>query len=352
MQRGRLDGADRARAVAMRALLGRGLEQAGAQALARQLKQAERRDVAELNARTVELGGFLDALLDGGVVAPLLHVDEVDHDQAGEIAQAELATDFVSGLQIGLQRGLFDVALTGGAAGVHVDRDQRLGRVDHDVAAGLQLNRGAVDRVELRLNLITVHQRHDVAILLHLLGVAGHQHLHEGLGDAVAFVALDQHFVDVAGVEVADRALDQVALGMDHRGRGRFQRQFADVVPESDQIFIVASDFGLAALHARSAHDDRHALGNPKLVEHSLQSLAIDDAADLAADAAAARGVGHQHAVAAGERYVGRERRAFVAALLLHHLHQHDLAACDHFLDLVAAQPARATRAILSLFAS
>ncbi len=59
---------------------------------------------------------------------------------------------------------------------------------------------------------------------------------------------------------------------------------------------------------------------------------------DLARDAAATAGVRHQHAIAAGEREIGRQRRAFVAALFLHHLHQHDLAAADDFLDLVAAR--------------
>ena len=57
-------------------------------------------------------------------------------------------------------------------------------------------------------------------------------------------------------------------------------------------------------------------------------------------------GVGHQHGVAAGQRQVGGERRALVAALLLDDLHQDDLAALDDFLDLVGAQAAaRALRA-------
>ena len=55
----------------------------------------------------------------------------------------------------------------------------------------------------------------------------------------------------------------------------------------------------------------------------------------LRLNAAAAGGVGHQHAIAAGERQVGGERGALVAALFLDHLHQHDLPALDDFLDLV-----------------
>ena len=65
---------------------------------------------------------------------------------------------------------------------------------------------------------------------------------------------------------------------------------------------------------------------------------------DLAADAAAARGVRHQHRIAAGERQIGGQRRALGAALLLDHLHQHHLPALDDLLDLVL--PARARHAL------
>ena len=48
-------------------------------------------------------------------------------------------------------------------------------------------------------------------------------------------------------------------------------------------------------------------------------------------------GVGHQHAIAAGEAEIGGQRRALVAALFLDDLDQQHLAAADHVLDLVAA---------------
>ncbi len=66
---------------------------------------------------------------------------------------------------------------------------------------------------------------------------------------------------------------------------------------------------------------------------------------DLARDAAAARGVGHEDRIAAGQREISGERRALGAAFFLDHLHQHDLAALDDFLDLVVA--AEAGRALL-----
>ena len=50
--------------------------------------------------------------------------------------------------------------------------------------------------------------------------------------------------------------------------------------------------------------------------------------------------VGHQHAVAAGQRHIGGQRGPFVAALLLDHLDQQNLTALDDLLNLVAAAQA------------
>ena len=76
-----------------------------------------------------------------------------------------------------------------------------------------------------------------------------------------------------------------------------------------------------------------------QLLGDFLQALAVGGVGDLAGDAAAPAGVGHQHRIAAGEREIGGQRRALVAALFLDDLDQQDLAALDDFLDLVL--PAR-----------
>ena len=149
------DGGGRAHdagAHAMRAHDGRAFEHAGADALARHFQQAEMRDAADLDARAVVLQRVLHAPLDRAIVAPLLHVDEVDDDEAGEVAQAKLAGDFVGRLEIGAQRRVLDIVLARRAARVDVDGDQRLGLVDDDVAARLQRHLVGEHRVELRLD--------------------------------------------------------------------------------------------------------------------------------------------------------------------------------------------------------
>ena len=176
----------------------------------------------------------------------------------------------------------------------------------------------------------------------------GHQHLHEVAGFLVAGFAGDLDFVDFLVVEIAQRALDQRSLLVDE-GRGlRLQGHVADGFPHPDQIFEVALDFRLGARGARGAQDDAHALGHVEILHHVLEPRTVLRRGDLAADAAAARGVGHQHGVAAGQREIGGQRRALVAALFLDDLHQHHLAALDDFLDLVLA--ARTEGALRHLF--
>ena len=65
----------------------------------------------------------------------LVHIDEIDNDQATHVAQPELAGNLVSGLAIRLDRRLLDIAFPGRAAGIDVDRHQRFGLVDDDITA-------------------------------------------------------------------------------------------------------------------------------------------------------------------------------------------------------------------------
>ncbi len=277
------------------------------------------------------------------LMARVLHVDEIDHDEPCEVAQPKLARDLVRRLEIGLERRLLDVALARRAAGIDVDRDQRLGLADDDVAAGFEPHRRLVNGVDLALDGDALEQRNGIVVKLHAADVARHQRLHERLGRLVAFLAFDEDFVDVPGVEIADSPLDQIPFLVDQRRRGRFQRVFADFFPQPHQVLEIALDLGHAALHARGAQNDRHPVGHLKLVHDALETLAVGGAGDPARDSPAAVRVRHQDAVTSGERQIRRQRRALGAALFLDHLDQQHLPALDHFLDLVVARGAETT---------
>lgn len=175
----------------------------------------------------------------------------------------------------------------------------------------------------------------DVAVGLNHLGVARHQHLHEALGFLVAFLAGNDDLADILVVEIADRALDQAAFLIDEAGGRGVERQCADVLPQAHQVFEVALDLDLGAVGTGGAQDDAHALRYFEAARDFLQALAVLQVGDLAGDAAAACGIRHQDRVAAGQRQVGRQRCALVAALFLGDLNQQDLATLDDFLDAI-----------------
>jgi hypothetical protein len=114
--------------------------QALARALARHLHQAQLREAADRGARAVARELLAELGQHGLLVLLARHVDEVDDDDAAQVAQAQLPRDGAGGLEVGLEDGVVEVARADEAAGVDVHRGQRLGLVDDQVAAALEVH--------------------------------------------------------------------------------------------------------------------------------------------------------------------------------------------------------------------
>ena len=99
----------------------------------------------------------------------------------------------------------------------------------------------------------------------------------------------------------------------------------------------VAANFGQCALRAGGADNQAHALRHIELFDNFLQLFAVAAIIDFARNTAAARRVRHQHAIATGQRHISRQRRALIAALFFHHLHQNDLPTLNDFLNFIFA---------------
>ena len=181
-------------------------------------------DRSDLDARAVASHGVLHAAFDGLLVLVLLHVDEIDDDEPGEIAQPELARQFVSRLEVGLERRFLDVALACRAARVDVDGDKRLGLVDDKIATRFQGHLRTVDCVHLLLDLIALEDRQRVFIFLDAFHMAWDQHLHLRPCFLVGVVTLDKDLVDLAGVKIADRPFHEIAFLVDQAWCLGFQR--------------------------------------------------------------------------------------------------------------------------------
>ena len=65
----------------------------------------------------------------------VLHVDKINNDDAAQIAQAQLPRDRLGRFKIGLEDRVVKAAATDKTAGVDVDRGERFGRINDQVAA-------------------------------------------------------------------------------------------------------------------------------------------------------------------------------------------------------------------------
>ena len=72
-----------------------------------------------------------------------------------------------------------------------------------------------MDGVHLLFSLIALEDRQIVLVFLHLLHMAGDQHLHLVTRRLVGFFALNQNLVNLTCVEITDGPLDQVTFFMD-----------------------------------------------------------------------------------------------------------------------------------------
>ena len=207
-----------------------------AQALAAHFHQTKFADGAELNTRTVLTQRIAQAVLNVTSVAAFFHVDEVDHDQATQVAQAHLARNFFSGLQVGAGGGFFNVATANSACRVNVHRHQRFSVVDHDGTATRQLHSACIGRFDLVLNLETREQGSVVAISLNARGMFWHDVRHELLRLVIHVVGVDQDVADVIIEIVTDRT--------DHKRRFLINQVSAfatlgravDCVPQFEQV--------------------------------------------------------------------------------------------------------------------
>src|SRR6185312_10160297 len=274
-ERQRFDTSHAAVAFTTRAHALRGLTQARTQTLTRHFEQAETRDLADLHARAVTAQRIAQLVLDFALVARRIHVDEIDHDQAAGIADAQLARDFHRGFAVRVERRFLDVAALGGLGRVDVDRGQRFGLVDDYGATGGQAH-GAVERVlDLGFDLEAREQRHGVVVELELAQVLRHHLLHEIAGVLEELFAVDQNFADVVAQVVAQGADDQARFLVDQKRCVPRLAGLVDRRPQLQQVIQVPLQFFGLAAEASGADDQAHLVRQLELVENFLKIRAV-----------------------------------------------------------------------------
>src|SRR5262249_15624429 len=127
--------------------------------LARDDDQSEIRYLQRLRRRSILLQLQLDRLENFLPVLLLLHVDQVEDDDAAQIARGDLADALLPRFGVLLDARSLEPArrlLADVAPRVDVDRDERLGLVDDDRPAGLEPHFALEGLVDLGLHAVFV----------------------------------------------------------------------------------------------------------------------------------------------------------------------------------------------------
>src|SRR5881394_919633 len=304
-----------------------------ARALARHLDEPEAGEAVDGDARAVAGERALEFLEHRRAVLLALHVDEVEHDDAAEVAQAQLARDGLGGFQVGLENRVVEVPAADIAAGIHVDRRHRLGLVDDEVAAGLQVDAARERALDLVLDVVELEERSLAGVVLDAADELRHVALGEG-GELLEVLArIDQHAAGTGADHVAQHALREREILVKDLRRLRTLRALAQRRPEVAQIAEVGAQLVLARRLRQGAQDEAAFLLGGQQVFQALAQLGapafiLDPLRD--ADVGIVRQVDEE---APGERDLGRKARAFRADRILHHLHEDRLALGEDLLD-------------------
>ena len=332
MQRSRFNAANHAGAGAARAGHMAAFAQRGLEALAAQFEQAEAGKFAHLHAGAVFFERIAQGVFHIALVLGVFHIDKVDHHQAAQVAQTHLARHFFSRFHIGFEGGVFNIGTARGTGGVHIHRHQRFGVVDHNRAARGQAHAARKRALDLVLDLETGKQRRVVVIKLQTAYVIRHHIAHKLGYLLVHLLIIHQNLTDIGAEIIAHGANQKRAF---HKQKVRLVMRIArffDGLPQLQQIVEIPLQLFHAAADAGGAGNQAHAARHFQFGHRGFELLALF-ALNAARHAAAARIIGHQHQIAAGQADKGGERRAFVAALVFFHLHNHFHALFEHVLN-------------------
>src|SRR5690606_29006002 len=193
------------------------LEQAEADLLTRHLHEAERGDLRHLVLRTVAAEALDEAAQDEVTVRFEHHVDEVDDDDAADVAQAQLADDLLGRLEVVFRDGLFEVAAgSDELARVDVDDRHRLGAVDDERAARRQPGLAVERLLDLLRDAEFVERVVLALVLLDALEEVGSDRLEVSGDRVVRLAALDDHLLEVFVEDIAHDLDEQIGLRVEH----------------------------------------------------------------------------------------------------------------------------------------
>src|SRR5229473_3371145 len=347
------DGLHHAGAGAVRARLAEHAFEGLLGALAGDADAAEFIEGQRLGWSFVLLEGLLQRHKNFLAVAALFHVDEVNHDDAAEVTQANLPDDFFHGFEVGLDDSVFEArgALADEFAGVDVDGHERFGVVDDDVAAGLEPDFRAQSFVQFVLDAELLEDRRFLAVQFDAIDELGLEAADEFDDLAVFLFAVDPDGREIVADVIAKDALDEIQVAVEKRGRFALLAALLDFVPGLAEELDVRANFFIGSASGRGSNDEATGVCAARFTDQPAEARAVFGGSDFARDTDVIDRR-HVHQEAAGQRDVAGDARTFLAERLLGDLDDDVLAGLQHLGNELRAARRSGVAAVLTVRAA
>ena len=173
-----------------------------------------------------------------GAIPAFFHVDQVEHDDAAQIAQANLSHNFINRLEVGASNRVFETttATSHKFAGVDINRDQRLGLVYYEVTTRLEPHARFDRFINLRLHAVGFKDRLIAGVELHTFYHARLDAVHKVNNGLVFLFRVDADGGKVVRQLIAKNTLNQIQIFMNQGCRLRFLGCSANVEPGTHEI--------------------------------------------------------------------------------------------------------------------
>ena len=146
-----------------------------------------------------------------------MHVDEVDDDDAADVAQPDLLEDLGGSLEVRLVDGVAKVRLADVLARVDIDDGQRLGLVDNEEAARLELDLARAEFLDLLFDVVRLEDWRLRFIEADAVDELRRVGLNEAAHALVRLLVVDDELVDVRREAVAHEADEEVRIAIEQR---------------------------------------------------------------------------------------------------------------------------------------
>src|SRR5580698_2906485 len=330
-------------ALAMRARHTQGALQALFDAFARDRHQAKIVELENLVGRTIRAHGVFQRLHHFLAILAFVHIDEIHHDDAAQIAQPHLPHDLLHRFGVGFDDGVFQTIRPSDVlAGVDIHSHQRFGLVDHDVTARLQPDFGPQGFFKLRGDIEGIEDGLGPRVQLHPSYQARLETLHESQDAFIQLFVVYPNSFEILGELIAQRALDDIQIVMQQKRSRPLFSLLPDIQPKIEKEGHVGREIFFALALARRAHDETARYSGGMDLQDALQAQTLIVARDLARDAGVfqRRHVNH---VSAGQRDMRCDARALLPQWLFGDLDNDLLTFLQQLCNGRKRRPLRAT---------